>query len=92
MSLLIGERWTRTPGTGSPVLREAGQVGYRWPMTTEPPAIEPDPATEPHTDAQATAPGADAWANRIETAIANEHQAEEQREAVGDDASGPGGD
>jgi hypothetical protein len=53
-------------------------------MTTEPPATEPDPATEPHTDAEATAPGADAWANRIETDIDNEHQAEEQREAIGD--------
>jgi hypothetical protein len=56
-------------------------------MTYEPPDIEPDPATEPHTDAQATAPGADAWANRIETDIDNQHQAEEQREAVGDDAA-----
>jgi hypothetical protein len=61
-------------------------------MTTDPPDIEPDPATEPHTDAQATAPGADAWANRIETDIDNEHQAEEQRAAVSDDATGTGGD
>jgi hypothetical protein len=53
-------------------------------MTTEPPATEPDPATKPHTDAEATAPGADAWANRIETDIDNEHRAEEQREAVAD--------
>ena len=53
-------------------------------MSTEPPKNEPDPATEPHTDAQATAPGADAWANRIETDIDNEHQAEEQREALND--------
>jgi hypothetical protein len=58
-------------------------------MTTEPPVTEPDPATEPHTDAQATAPAADAWANRIETDIDNERQAEEQREAVaGDEKSG----
>jgi hypothetical protein len=54
-------------------------------MTTEPQPTEPDPATEPHTDAEATAPGADAWANRIETDIDNEHLAEQQREAVGDD-------
>ena len=51
-------------------------------MSTELPETEPDPATEPHTDAQATAPGADAWANRIETDVDNEHEAEEQREAV----------
>jgi hypothetical protein len=50
----------------------------------DPPSVEPDPATEPHTDAQATAPGAEAWANRIETDIDNEHQAEEQREALND--------
>ena len=60
-------------------------------MTTEPPDIEPDPATEPHTDAQATAPGADSWANRIETDIDNEHQAQEQRNAVGDEEGGTGG-
>ena len=52
-------------------------------MTTEVPAFEPDPATEPHTDAQATAPSADAWANRIETDIDSERQAAEQREAFG---------
>ena len=66
-------------------MRGPGHSGYTSSMTTEPAAIEPDPATEPHTDAQATAPGADAWANRIETDIENEHQAGEQREALGHD-------
>ena len=67
----------------------SGQLGYRSAMTTEPRDVEPDPATEPHTEAQATAPGADAWANRIETDIDNEHEAEDQREALSDEAGGP---
>ena len=60
-------------------------------MTTEPPDIELDPRRS-RTRAHATAPGADAWANRIETDIDNEHQAQEQREAVGDDAADTNGD
>ena len=58
-------------------------------MTAEPPEGEPDPATEPHTDAEATAPTADAWANRVETDIDSEHEAEKQREAIGKGASEP---
>jgi hypothetical protein len=58
-------------------------------MTAQPPKGEPDPATEPHTDAQATAPTADAWANRVETDIDSEHVAKEQRKAIQEGSSAP---
>ena len=58
-------------------------------MTTQPPKGEPDPATEPHTDAEATAPTADAWANRVETDIDSWHAAQMQRKAIQEGSSEP---